>query len=101
MLSRRAPDRRGVARAPCAQPYRRALVPEVPERRAERAPRMARSGSPVPSDPRGSGLARTVAELRKNWRSRLVLAVLVAVAGGACMAAAIGARRTETAYPRL
>ncbi len=39
--------------------------------------------------------------LRARWRAWLVLALLVGVAGGATMAAAAGARRTESAYPRF
>jgi hypothetical protein len=41
------------------------------------------------------------AELRTRWRAWLGLAVLVGVAGGVVVALAAGARRTETAYPRL
>ncbi|HWD43307.1 MAG TPA: hypothetical protein VHM23_06245, partial [Actinomycetota bacterium] len=41
------------------------------------------------------------ARLRVRWRSLLGLTLLVGVVAGAVMAAAIGARRTETAYPRL
>jgi FtsX-like permease family len=41
------------------------------------------------------------ARLRARWRSLLGLALLVGVASGAVMAAAIGARRTDTAYARL
>lgn len=41
------------------------------------------------------------AELRNRWRSWLVLAVLAGLAGGVVIAAAAGARRTETAYPRF
>jgi hypothetical protein len=40
-------------------------------------------------------------ELRARWRGWAVLVVLVAVAGGAVLAAAAGARRTATAYPRF
>jgi ABC-type lipoprotein release transport system permease subunit len=43
----------------------------------------------------------TRARLRARWRALLGLAVLVGVASGAVLAAAIGADRTETAYPRL
>ena len=39
--------------------------------------------------------------LRLRWRALLGLALLVGVAAGAVMAAAIGARRTDTAYARL
>jgi ABC-type lipoprotein release transport system permease subunit len=41
------------------------------------------------------------ARLRGRWRALLGLTLLVGVAAGTVMAAAIGARRTETAYPRL
>jgi ABC-type lipoprotein release transport system permease subunit len=41
------------------------------------------------------------ARLRVRWRPLLGLTLLVGVAAGAVMTAAIGARRTETAYPRL
>src|SRR5436309_3383587 len=41
------------------------------------------------------------AELRSSWRSWLVLAVLIGLAGGVAVGAAAGARRTATAYPRL
>ncbi len=40
-------------------------------------------------------------ELRARWRSWAVLVALVAVAGGAVLAAVAGALRTESAYPRL
>lgn len=39
-------------------------------------------------------------EFRAHWRAWLGLAVLVGVGGGASIAAAVGARRTESAYPR-
>jgi hypothetical protein len=41
------------------------------------------------------------ARLCARRRALLGLALLVGVASGAVMGAAIGARRTETAYPRL
>jgi ABC-type lipoprotein release transport system permease subunit len=41
------------------------------------------------------------ARLRGRWRPLLGLTLLIGVAAGAVMTAAIGARRTETAYPRL
>jgi hypothetical protein len=41
------------------------------------------------------------ARLRGRWRALLGLTLLVGVAAGAVMTAAIGARRTETAYHRL
>src|SRR5215475_11853896 len=40
-------------------------------------------------------------ELRARWRGWVVLVALVAVAGGAVLAAAAGALRTDSAYPRL
>src|SRR5215475_7139950 len=40
-------------------------------------------------------------ELRARWRGWAVLVLLVAVAGGAVLAAAAGARRTASAYPRF
>jgi putative ABC transport system permease protein len=40
-------------------------------------------------------------ELRARWRGWAVLAALVAFAGGAVLAAAAGASRTESAYPRF
>lgn len=39
--------------------------------------------------------------LRARWRGWVVLVVLVAVAGGAVLAAVAGARRTASAYPRF
>src|SRR5438105_4408208 len=41
------------------------------------------------------------AEFRSSWRAWLALALLFGAAGGAATAAAAGARRTETAYPRF
>jgi ABC-type lipoprotein release transport system permease subunit len=46
-------------------------------------------------------LARSRAELRVRWRSWLGLALVIGMAGGAVLALAAGARRTESAYPRL
>jgi hypothetical protein len=40
-------------------------------------------------------------ELPARWRSWAVLVLLVAVAGGAVLTAAAGARRTDSAYPRF
>ena len=40
-------------------------------------------------------------ELRTRWRGWAVLVALVALAGGTAMAAAAGARRTSSAYPRF
>jgi ABC-type lipoprotein release transport system permease subunit len=45
--------------------------------------------------------ARARSELRSSWRSWLVLALLIGIAGGAATAAAAGARRTQSAYPRF
>ena len=49
------------------------------------------------------GLLRIVArkELRSNWRGWLALVLLVGVGGGVVLAALAGARRTESAFPRL
>jgi hypothetical protein len=44
---------------------------------------------------------RLRSEIRTRWRSWLGLALLIGLAGGAAVAAAAGARRTETAYPRF
>ncbi len=41
------------------------------------------------------------AGFRQTWRAWLALALLLGVMGGVVLAAAAGARRTETAYPRL
>jgi hypothetical protein len=41
------------------------------------------------------------AELRAGWRTTFGLALLVGVVGGASVAAAAGARRTQSAYPRF
>ena len=39
--------------------------------------------------------------LRARWRGWVVFALLVAIAGGAVLAAVAGARRTDSAYPRF
>jgi len=44
---------------------------------------------------------RARAEMRRGWRALLGLALLVGLAGGAVLGAAMGARRTQTAYPRF
>jgi hypothetical protein len=44
---------------------------------------------------------RLRSEWRGRWRSWLGLALLIGLAGGAAVAAAAGARRTATAYPRF
>jgi hypothetical protein len=41
------------------------------------------------------------ADLRRRWRPVLALALLLGVTGGVVLTAAAGARRTDTAYPRL
>lgn len=41
------------------------------------------------------------AELRARWRAMLGLALLVGIVSGAAIAAAAGARRTDSAYPRF
>ena len=40
-------------------------------------------------------------ELRRRWRPMLGLALLLGLVGGVALTAAAGARRTDTAYPRL
>jgi hypothetical protein len=45
--------------------------------------------------------AITLHRLRAGWRRWAVLALLVGVAGGAVMATAAGARRTDSAFPRF
>jgi FtsX-like permease family len=45
-------------------------------------------------------LSLVVHELRARWRGWAVLVLLVAFAGGAVLAAAAGARRTSSSYPR-
>ncbi len=42
-----------------------------------------------------------VGSLRARWRGWVLIAVLVAVGGGAVLASAAGARRTSSAYPRF
>jgi hypothetical protein len=44
---------------------------------------------------------RLRSETRSRWRAWLALALLIGFVGGAAVAAAAGARRTETAYPRF
>jgi hypothetical protein len=41
------------------------------------------------------------AELRLRWRAIVTLALLIGLIGGVALTAAAGARRTQTAYPRL
>ena len=49
----------------------------------------------------GAVLVRVGAELRSRWRAWLVVALMLGIFGGAVMAITAGARRTDTAYPRL
>lgn len=49
----------------------------------------------------GAVWLRLRAELRRQWRGLLALAVLLGVIGGIALTAAAGARRTDTAYPRF
>jgi MacB-like periplasmic core domain len=44
---------------------------------------------------------RLRADIRLRWRALAVLALLLGLIGGAVLTAAAGARRTDTAYPRL
>ena len=39
--------------------------------------------------------------LRQRWRATVVLSLLIAIAGAAALGAADGARRTQTAFPRM
>ena len=41
------------------------------------------------------------AVLRQRWRATLVLSLLIGIAGAAALGAADGARRTQTAFPRM
>ena len=41
------------------------------------------------------------AEIRRRWRSWLILVVLIAVVGGLVLAAAAAGRRTATVFPRF
>jgi hypothetical protein len=41
------------------------------------------------------------AGLRQGWRAWLALALLLGVMGGVVLTAVAGARRTDTAYPRM
>jgi hypothetical protein len=45
--------------------------------------------------------ARLRADLRAGWRSWAAVALVIGLAGGVVLASAAGARRTDTAYPRL
>ena len=44
---------------------------------------------------------RLRSEFRAGWRGWLLLALLLGIAGGASTAAAAGARRTQTPFPRF
>ena len=44
---------------------------------------------------------RLRADLRLRWRALVGLALLLGLIGGVVLTAAAGARRTDTAYPRL
>src|SRR5438270_10453712 len=46
-------------------------------------------------------LLRVRADLRARWRSWLGLTLILGLAGGAVVAAAAGARRTDSAYSRF
>src|SRR5262245_18997162 len=49
----------------------------------------------------GAVWLRLRAELRRQWRTGLALAVLLGLIAGIALTAAAGARRTDTAYPRF
>ena len=44
---------------------------------------------------------RLRADVRLRWRALAALALLLGIIGGVVLTAAAGARRTDTAYPRL
>lgn len=44
---------------------------------------------------------RLRAEIRGHWRAMAALALILGIVGGVVLTAAAGARRTDTAYPRL
>ena len=44
---------------------------------------------------------RTRAEFRASWRAVIVVSLVVAVGGGVALAAAVGARRSQTAMRRF
>src|SRR5579859_545137 len=62
---------------------------------------LTRGGCPTGMALMGGVPLRLRAELRQQWRAWLALAVLLGIVGGIALAAAAGARRTDTAYPRL
>ena len=49
----------------------------------------------------GAVLSLVAHEFEARWRNWVLVVILVAVAGGAVLAAAAGARRTDSAYPRF
>jgi ABC-type lipoprotein release transport system permease subunit len=49
----------------------------------------------------GAVATRIRAELRSRWKGSVALAAVIAIALGVVLAAAAGARRTQTAYPRF
>jgi len=49
----------------------------------------------------GAVVIHAISGLRNKWRSWFGLALLVALAGGSVLALGVGARRTNTAYPRF
>jgi ABC-type lipoprotein release transport system permease subunit len=61
------------------------------------------SSGAVPGENRGvpAVMARLKTELRSRWRAWAAVALLIGLAGGVVLTTAAGARRTETAYPRL
>ena len=62
---------------------------------------MARAGTCTAGDRMRAVIYLAARGLRARWRGWAVLVLLLAVAGGAVLAAAAGARRTATAYPRF
>ena len=49
----------------------------------------------------GGGLWLLRIQFRRSWRAQLALLLLIGVAGGLVLAGVAGARRTQTAYPRM
>jgi ABC-type antimicrobial peptide transport system permease subunit len=65
---------------------------------ADRSGSAAASGPAVPA----AAIWLTLrADLRRRWRPLLALALLLGLLGGVVLTAAAGARRTDTAYPRM
>jgi ABC-type antimicrobial peptide transport system permease subunit len=56
---------------------------------------------PAPRFPAAAIWLTLRADLRRRWRPVLALALLLGLLGGVVLTAAAGARRTDTAYPRL